>query len=93
MLHTVKNYGRQSSFGPMLMNYTSVVKVRRTGVEAYLDGQLTTSLKTDYADMDVRGPWRLKRRNVIGIGASDQTVRFDAVEIIEVTGKGTKLAQ
>ena len=73
--------------------YTSVVKVRKSGLEAYLDGELVTRLQTDYSDMNVRGPWRLPRGNVIGIGASDQTVRFDAVEVIEITGRGKMLTQ
>jgi hypothetical protein len=69
-------------------HYTSLIKVRKTGVEAYLDGVLTTDLKTDYSDMSLYSVWKLSRNNVVGIGASKNITHFDKVQIIEITGEG-----
>lgn len=68
--------------------YVSLVKVRKTGVEAYLDGQLVTSLKTDYSNVGPDGNWPMPRMNAIGFGALDDAVCFDSAEIVEITGDG-----
>jgi hypothetical protein len=70
-------------------HYTSVVKVRKTGVEAYLNDQLISCWKTDYSDMGPAG-WNVPGETV-GLGTSNVTVRFDLAEIIEVTGEGKRL--
>lgn len=72
-------------------HYTSIVKVRRSGLEAYLDGQLVTALKTDYSNMGIPGGWRLLRDDVVGVAEQKTLVRFDLVEITELTGKGRDL--
>ena len=73
--------------------YTSVVKIRKDGVAAYLDGQLVTSVKTDYSDMGIWPDWKLSRKNAVGIGQWKDRVRFDTVEIIAITGQGKVLSQ
>jgi hypothetical protein len=70
--------------------YVAVVKVRKTGVEAYLDGQLVTDWKTDYSDMSL--DWGLSRPNVVGLGEASNDIRVDLAEIIEVTGEGKLLS-
>lgn len=73
-------------------SYTAVVKVRKAGVEAYLDGQLVTSLKTDYSDVSVADYWRLPHETTVGVATDHTVVHFDRCEIVEVTGKGKLLS-
>lgn len=70
-------------------HYVSVVKVRKSGVEAYLDGQLITALRTDYSNLSLLNNRQLSQSNIVGISAYFMTVQFDAAEIIEITGRGT----
>jgi len=72
--------------------YDCMVKVRRTGVEAWLDGQLVSALKTDYSDIGLHDAWRLSRTDVIGLGAQHVAVRFETAEIIEISGEGKLLS-
>lgn len=72
-------------------HYISVVKIRKSGVEAYLDGQLATTLKADYSSMSIPNIWRLSRDNAVGVGEQKTPIRFDSVQIIEVSGNGTDL--
>jgi hypothetical protein len=73
--------------------YTSVVKIRKTGVEAYLDGKLVASWKTDFADMSLDPAWALNNNNVIGIGTWTTPTVFHTVEVVEVTGRGVILGR
>ena len=68
--------------------YTSVVKVRKNGVEAYLDGKLISAWKTDYSDMSLGAGWSLKRNDVIGVGSFQSPTIFRTIEVIEVMGQG-----
>ena len=72
--------------------YTSVVKVRKNGVEAYLNGKLITEWKTDYSDMTLVG-WTLKRNDVLGLGTWLGATTFRTIEVTEVTGEGNTLGQ
>jgi hypothetical protein len=71
--------------------YRSVVKVRRSGVEAWLDDQLVTSWKTDYTDINLEENMRLRHDNTVGIGAHRDLVKWDLAELVEVTGQGTSV--
>ncbi|HET6248414.1 MAG TPA: hypothetical protein VFE47_12000 [Tepidisphaeraceae bacterium] len=73
--------------------YTSVVKVRKTGVEAYLDGQFVTALGADVSDTSLYGDWSLAQPEEVGIGAYQGSIRFDTAEIIEITGEGKRLTK
>jgi hypothetical protein len=72
-------------------HYVSLLKIRRTGVEGYLNGRLVSGLKTDYSNLSSNAAWNLPRPTAVGLGATLSSVRFDGVEIIEVTGKGKYL--
>ena len=52
--------------------YVSLVKVRKTGVEAYLNGKLITKWQTDYSDVEPAGFWALRDRKCLGIGAGSR---------------------
>jgi hypothetical protein len=72
--------------------YTSIVKVRKTGVEAYLNGKLISEWKTDYSDLSPFSGWGLARNGVVGLG-SNGTTTFRTVEVIEITGNGKLLTE
>jgi hypothetical protein len=71
--------------------YTSVVKVRKDGVQVYLDGKLITELKTDYSNLAVNGEWQSRRGDTIGVGSWASPTIFYSVEVTEITGKGQQL--
>ena len=73
-------------------HYTSVVKVRRTGIDAYVDGKPVVGVKTDYSNMDIGAFWKLPRGNVVGVGTFRNTIQLDSVEITEITGEGKLLS-
>jgi clan AA aspartic protease (TIGR02281 family) len=70
--------------------YVSVVKVRKSGVEAYLDGTLISAWKTDFSDMSIDPAWALKGSNQIAVGAHCVAV-FRTVEVTEISGAGRVL--
>jgi hypothetical protein len=73
--------------------YVSVVKVRTTGVEAYINGKLISAWKTDYSDMKLYKDWGLQRSDILGVGSWQSPTVFRTVEVIEVTGRGKTLAE
>jgi hypothetical protein len=69
-------------------HYTAVVKVRKSGLEAFVNDKRLSNWKTDYADMSQNDPWQLTRVDVLGLGAYNSAVKCDFAEVIEITGKG-----
>jgi hypothetical protein len=65
--------------------YTTVVRIRRKRLQAYLDGQLLTDLQTDYGGMSLPGFWTLGADHALGLGSHGAAVRFHAVELLDVT--------
>ena len=72
--------------------YKVVLKVRRTGVEAYVDGQLVTSLLTDFSNVGLDGNWGLAKGNAVGVGIQQGAARFESAEIVELSGEGKLLS-
>ena len=52
-----------------------------------------TGLKTDYSNLSLSGDRRLSRNDTVGISTYLQKVRFDAVEIIAISGEGRFLSR
>ncbi len=72
--------------------YTAVVKVRKNGAQAFLDGKLISKWDTDFSDSDSGAPWwALRKKNVLGVGSADAQIVFHSIEVKEVTGKGKSL--
>ena len=69
--------------------HTAVVRVRKDGVEGWLDGKLITKWKTDYQDMSLLPNWALGDDTVLGLACQFSRTQFHSVEVLEVTGKGT----
>ncbi|HET6248412.1 MAG TPA: hypothetical protein VFE47_11990 [Tepidisphaeraceae bacterium] len=88
-----KTAKRKSNWLVRGQRYISVVKVRKSRVEAYLNGQLVTGIDTDYSNFSLYGPFKLAHDNSVGIIAGKDGVRFETAEIIEITGEGKRLSK
>jgi hypothetical protein len=70
--------------------YVSLLKVRKNGVEAFLNGKSVSKWTTDFSDAEPAGFWALKNRKRLGVGAGSTKVTLLAVEVREVTGRGVQ---
>jgi hypothetical protein len=70
--------------------YISVVKVRKGGVQTFLNGKLMSEYKTDFSDMSPSSDRPLRTPNVLGVGSWESPTNFYSVEVTEVTGHGTR---
>ena len=68
--------------------YTSLIKVRKNGAQAFLDGKLISKWDTDFSDVAEQGFWALRNKKVLGVGTGASKVTFHSIEVREVTGKG-----
>ena len=75
--------------------YTAVVKVRNTGVKAYLDDQLISQYKTDYSDMSAAAEdgWALSDPKSLGVGSWSSPTIFFNIDVLEISGAGKVLAK
>ncbi|MFZ2642680.1 MAG: S16 family serine protease [Verrucomicrobiia bacterium] len=74
-------------------SFTSLVKVRKNGLTAFMDGKQITEWKTDFTDVSIGSYWELPNRQLLGIGCSKASFVFEKIEIVEVTGKGKPLRE
>ena len=65
------------------VRHTSLVKVRKDGVQAWLDGKLIAEHKTDYRDVSRMGDWSFRNDDKLGIGTWSKPSRFHKAELIE----------
>jgi hypothetical protein len=88
-------YGR---FGDKMENqwmvagerYTCVIKVRRNGVEAFLNDKRVTGFKTDYAGVSLLPGLKLSRTDTLGLQCAPG-FEIEAASVMEVTGQGKVL--
>jgi hypothetical protein len=71
--------------------YTSIVKVRRGQVEAWVDGKLIDAWTTDYHDLEVPAAWVLPDPRRLGIGAWNSLLTVHSAKVTEITGTGKVL--
>jgi peptidoglycan hydrolase-like protein with peptidoglycan-binding domain len=70
---------------------TLLVKVRKIGVEVWLDNKLVTDCKTNYSDVGLPPTKKLSRPDTLGLMVYDSTAVVESAEIIAVTGEGKRL--
>jgi hypothetical protein len=78
-------------FDQLLINgqkYTCIVKVRRSGVQAYLDDKLISELKGDYADLAPDPNAVVAHKNTLGLLSYASPTTFYKVEVKEISGQG-----
>ena len=68
--------------------YVSLVRVRKDGAEALLDGKPMSKWPTDYTDVVVAPFWLLRDKRLLGLAAADAKTVFQKVEVKEVSGAG-----
>ena len=71
--------------------HTALLRVRRDGVKAFLDGKPVTQWKTDYKDASLDPQFATKRKDVLGLAAQGSPTAFHSASLVVVTGEG-KLA-
>jgi len=87
----VTNPSGTQRYPPLVVNgrvHTSEVRVRNTGLSAYLDGQPVCQWNTDYSDMSCFRGFGPRQENLLAFGTIDSWVVFHTVEVREVTGRG-----
>jgi hypothetical protein len=67
--------------------YTSVVKVRRDGVEAYLNDKRVASYKTDWKGVSLLPSLKLSRTDTLGLQCPPG-FEIESATVVEVTGQG-----
>jgi len=71
--------------------YTSIVKVRKNGLVALVDGQVVTKWDTDYHDMSLnRNECMLHKEGMLGLFCYNCDVVFHRAEVVEV-GDNTEI--
>jgi Concanavalin A-like lectin/glucanases superfamily len=73
--------------------YTSIVKVRRDQVEAWVNGNIIDAWTTDYHDLEVPAAWVLPDPRRLGIGAWNSLLTVHSAKVTEITGTGKVLFQ
>ncbi|MBI5821232.1 MAG: hypothetical protein HZA88_19860 [Verrucomicrobia bacterium] len=68
--------------------YTSVLAVRKNGVQAYLDGKLISKWVTDFNDASLDRYWAMPDSRLMGLITHKSLVVFQKIELLEITGKG-----
>ncbi len=73
--------------------YVSVVKVRKDGLQAFLDRQLVIEWKTDYHDASLGSNDEMHHQNVLGLTTNQSPTIFYSVRVLEASGVGKPLTQ
>ena len=68
--------------------HTSIVKVRKDSLEAWLDGKLVTRYETDGSNTDAKD-WAIDRP--LGVGSQLSPTVFHTIELTEISGPGRAL--
>ncbi len=68
--------------------YTSLVRVRKNGVEALLDGRVITKWDTDFSDAVPSPFWALRDGHLLGVATGASKTVFHTIEVKEVSGAG-----
>jgi hypothetical protein len=71
--------------------YVMLVKVRKNGVEGYLNDTVVVRWPTNFTDM-ASHPWnKLQRGDTLGLLVFDNEARIESAEVDEITGEGKLL--
>ena len=68
--------------------YILVIKVRKDGVQAIVDGKVIDEYKTDYKDMSRYALWKLPNERTLAIGTSEGEFLIYSAEVVEINGEG-----
>ena len=71
-------------------SYTSILQVRKNGVQALLDGKVVSQWVTDFSDAAVHDILDLPNHEALGLSTRSPTA-FSKIDVLERTGKGKAL--
>ncbi len=71
--------------------YELVVRVRKDGVRAKLDGREFLPLKVDLNDLSLDPCWALRTADVFGLGTNESPTVFQQLDLLALSGKGAKV--
>ena len=71
--------------------YAAILKVRKNGVQAFVDGKLVSKWDTDFSDSTPAHFWAMRNQKALGVGNGAAKITFHSIEVREVTGKGQVL--
>jgi hypothetical protein len=66
--------------------YTTLIKVRRDGMRAYLDGRELGHVDTDYSNVSLPRRLKLRAMNTLGLGFASEHTTVESATITEVGG-------
>ncbi len=73
--------------------YTTLIKVRKIGVQAYLNGNLVDEWRSNLADLSLPPGFDLRGKHTLGIGIINSPTLVYSAKVMEVTGVGKVLAR
>lgn len=68
------------------VRHTSLVRVRKDHVQAFVDGTLVVEYRTDYHDLSRQDDWSFRNNDKLGVGTWNKPTRFHKIELIDKTG-------
>jgi len=71
---------------PLNVPVTILVKVRKGGLQGYINDKLVCHYKTDYSDMSPYTGFRFPKGSTIGLATTDSSFQIHSAQLIEVTG-------
>ncbi len=69
-------------------SFSAVVRVRKSGVRAYLNGRLMSNLPNNYPKLITPANWQLGDRSCLGVGSDLSETVFHSIQLLPVTGEG-----
>ena len=71
--------------------YTLLIKVRKSQVEAYLNNMLVSTLRTDFGNLSLITAAKLHRNDTLGVMVFRDAAIIESAEVIEIDGRGKRL--
>ncbi len=71
--------------------YTTIVRVRRDGVQAFLDDKLVASMSGDPSGLGIDPRWKLRHGRTMGIGSHESPADIQRLEVLQITGGGRRM--
>jgi hypothetical protein len=69
--------------------HVALVRVRRGGLKAFIDGRLVSELATDGSDLSMFFATRLRDETLLGLTSFTNHTVFHKIDVFEVSGPGT----
>ncbi len=68
--------------------WSAVLRVRKEGIRAYLNGTLMSKLTPELSQLTVPAAWKLTDGTCLGLGCDQNRTNFKSVDLLPVAGEG-----